>query len=137
MLCKVSMPRSAALLSLSGTENFEIKEDVCAKLQSLCSESMAFDRRKIMADDAIVDPSTATRILLSLFLPGMRHLFHGFSFNAAISFSSVLTSVTSFASLVLRSRSFSAREVISHERLHIILRDDLSGPKNGPEISND
>ena len=137
MFCRVSMPRSAALLSFSGTENFEIKEEVCAKLQSLCSESIAFDKRYIMADDAIVDPSTATRILQSLFQAGIRHLVHGFSFNFAISFSSVLTSETSFASLVLRSRSFSAREVMSHDRLNIILSDDLSGPKNGPEISND
>ncbi|GIR34482.1 MAG: hypothetical protein CM15mP48_1660 [Candidatus Poseidoniales archaeon] len=36
-----------------------------------------------------------------------------------------------------RSRSFSAREVISHDLLNIILREDLSGPKNGPAMSND
>ena len=62
-----------------------------------------------------------------------RHL--GYGFSLPISFIRILTSATSLASLVLRSKSFSANDVMSQALLNIIFKEDLRGPRNGPEIS--
>ena len=111
----MSIPNRAPLLSFKGTENFEIREEVSAKLQSLCPDSMDLDNKYIIAEDAIVDPSQATRIFQSLFFIGIMHLGQGLRLSLAISFIRILTSETNFASLVLRSKSFSASDVMSQE----------------------
>ena len=46
-----------------------------------------------------------------------------------------LSSGSSLASLVLRSKSFSANDVMSQALLNMIFNEDLRGPRNGPEVS--
>ena len=103
-------------------------------MQSLCPDSMDLDNKYIIAEDAIVDPSQATMIFQSLFFIGIRHLGHGLSLSLAISFIRILTSATSLASLVLRSKSFSANDVMSQALLNMIFKEHWRGPRNGPEI---
>ena len=86
-------------------------------MQSLCPDSIDLDNRYIIAEDAIVDPSQATRIFQSLFFIGIMHLGQGLRLSLAISFIRILTSATSLASLVLRSKSFSANDVMSQALL--------------------
>ena len=129
------MPKSALLISLMGIQNREIRDDVWAILQYLFPDSIDLDKKYIVADEAMVLPSQATKIFHNWFLCGIMHLGHGLRVNLAISLIKVLTSANSLSSLVLRSRSFSANEVISHALLKSIFKDDLSGPKNGPDMS--
>ena len=129
------MPNNALLLSLRGMLKREIKDDVWAILQFLCLDSIDLDNKYIVAAEAMVLPSQATKTFHNLFLSGIIHLGHGLRVNLTISLNRVLTSATSLTSLVLRSRSFSANEVMSQALLRSIFKDDFSGPKNGPNMS--
>ena len=85
-----------------------------------------------MVDEAIVLPSQATMIFHNLLSRGIIHLGQGLSLRFAIALIRILTSDTNLTSLVLRSKYFSASEVMSHALLRRIFRDDFNGPRNGP-----
>ena len=68
-----------------GIENRDINDEVIARLQAFVPSAGGDDRRLIIAEDAMVDPSKATMIVVRLLFFGMRHLCYGDIFRFAIS----------------------------------------------------